>query len=161
METTVAIHAKSPSPAIHILTMMPLRPGGSAGGFDLWDSALSRLKFGSARRAAPTLGFSIRVHLPAFAGCSRTADDCRFYNAPSAPQRLCGRNWFVGSGGFPPVPWVRSASRPLAFRFVLIAVKNAPDFATLHRLPLLSLSYDTRSLISASRRRPRSGLPRL
>ena len=113
METTVAIHAKSPSPAIHILTMMPLRPGGSAGGFDLWDSALSRLKFGSARRAAPTLGFfysrsssGIRGLLP---DCRRLPFLQRSLRAP-APLReelVCGKRRIpacaLGPLGEPPL----------------------------------------------------------
>jgi hypothetical protein len=66
-----------------------MRPGVSAGGF-ADKTARSRLKFGAARRAAPTLGISIRVHLPAFAGCSQTAEDCRCYNAPLSVS-LCLR----------------------------------------------------------------------
>ncbi len=52
--------------------------GGSAGGFGLGETAHSRLRLGTTRRAP--LRISIRAHLLAFAGCSQTAEDCRCYN---------------------------------------------------------------------------------
>jgi len=46
-------------------------------------TAHSRLNLGSARRAAPTLGLSIRAD-SSFAGLSETAEDCRCYNSSSS-----------------------------------------------------------------------------
>jgi hypothetical protein len=114
------------------------RSNFSAGGF-ADKTARSRLKFGAARRAAPTLGIPIRVHLPAFAGCSQTAEDCRCYNAPLsvspclrestcvyagtavptlfAASVLGVRIWFVGCGAFAPEFLVHSASRPYPRHF--------------------------------------------
>ena len=43
------------------------------------ETARSRLKFGSARRAAPTHFFDLRG-FASFAGLSETAEDCHFYN---------------------------------------------------------------------------------
>ena len=65
----------------------------------VWGDGASRLIIGSARRDSPALGLSIRVHLLAFAGCSQTAEDCRFYNSPTPhlkipPCTLCPR-WLI------------------------------------------------------------------
>lgn len=52
--------------------------GGSAGGFGLGETAHSRLRLGSARRAATH--FSIRGDLLSFAVRFQTAEDCLYHN---------------------------------------------------------------------------------
>ena len=46
----------------------PLRPSVTAGAIGLWETALSRLHLGSARRDSPTPGISIRDEEIAKAG---------------------------------------------------------------------------------------------
>jgi hypothetical protein len=53
---------------------------GLGGRIWFGETAHSRLNFGSARRSDPTI-FSIREDLCHSRACSRTAEDCRCYNA--------------------------------------------------------------------------------
>jgi hypothetical protein len=54
----------------------------------IFPNGAPRLSLGAASASRPYLGFSLGGHLLVFAGCSQTAEDCRFYNAPSVPPRL-------------------------------------------------------------------------
>jgi hypothetical protein len=58
-----------------------------------------------------------------------------YHNSPPLPS-ACGRSWFVWDGAFSPLALGPLGEPPLpkAFRFVLIAVKNAPDSNSLRRL---------------------------
>ena len=54
------------------------------------ETARSRLKLGSPRRGDPTI--FIRVDLRDSRACSKTAEDCRCYNAPPLCPRASVRN---------------------------------------------------------------------
>jgi hypothetical protein len=68
---------------------------------------LVRLKFGAARRAAPTLGLSICEDLCNSRVAPETAEDCRCYNAPSVPPRLRESPCFLKTAETAVLPFLR------------------------------------------------------